>query len=159
MVISYSFQTSKSYLKAGYFSFCCAWKVKLQRYSHWLLCILFIRITFLFMLQTESGRFILQKCLKVSTFFIYDYMNMSNIFSFYFPQLDVVTHTLWLFFSFLKQLFLKRLIYPGCQPIISYMPEKASHLCRNVSFDDLLESMVVLDFFEYFSLDFNCFCS
>lgn len=84
---------------------------------------------------------------------------MSNIFSFCFPQLDVVTHTLWLLFSFLKQLFLKRLIYPGCQPIISYMPEKTSHLCRNVSFDDLLKSMVVLDFFEYFSLDFNCFRS
>lgn len=82
---------------------------------------------------------------------------MLNIFSFCFPQLDVVTHTLWLLLLFLKQLFLKRLIDLGSQPIIFCMPEKTSHLCRNVSFDHLLESMIVLDFFEYFSLDFNWF--
>lgn len=55
MVILYSFQTPKSYLKVGYFSFCCASKVKLQRCPHWLLCILFISITFLFTLHTWKG--------------------------------------------------------------------------------------------------------
>lgn len=51
MVNLYSFQTRKSYLRAGYFSFYWASKVKLQRYPHWL-HILFIRITLLFTLHT-----------------------------------------------------------------------------------------------------------
>lgn len=75
MVISYSFWTPKRCLKAGYFTFCCTWKVKLQRYP---LCYTFYLLELHFFLgfTLESGRFVLQKCLKVSTFFIYDYQSM-----------------------------------------------------------------------------------
>lgn len=65
-VISYSFKTPKMYSKACHFAFCCTWKVKLQRYPLWvqdILLELHFSLGFIFV----SGRFVLQKCLKVST--------------------------------------------------------------------------------------------
>lgn len=65
-VISYSFKTPKMYSKACHFAFCCTWKVKLQRYPLWVQDIL-LELHFSLGFIFESGRFVLQKCLKVST--------------------------------------------------------------------------------------------
>lgn len=82
MVILYSFQTPKSYLRAGYFSFYWASKVKLQRYPHWLH--IYLLGLLLFTLHTWKGEVCPTKVLE----------------SFYFLHIWLLEHVKYIKFLF-----------------------------------------------------------